>query len=62
MQEPPLTVAEVLQVQSPTKCLVKVPIDDKQVVPITSKIDIDKLRPGTRVAMKDNGEIVMILP
>lgn len=63
LQEPALTLAEVIQPLSKTTCYIKSPPDDKQVVPISSKIGPEDLKPGLRVALKaSTNEITLILP
>ena len=55
-------MAEVIKVVSNTRCLVKEPPDDRSIVPIGPKINVNDLKPGVRVGLKNSSEIVMVLP
>lgn len=62
LAEPALSLAEVIKVVSNTRCLVKEPPDDRSIVPISPKINVNDLKPGVRVGLKNSSEIVMVLP
>ncbi|KAH0571964.1 26S protease regulatory subunit 8 [Spironucleus salmonicida] len=63
IQESPMELAEVIKLQSNTRCLVKQPPDDRMVVAISSKVNTLQLLPRTRVALKQSTkEITLILP
>jgi len=63
LQEPGSYVAEVAKVMSKDKVLVKMLPDGKYVVKVDDKIKMDKLKTGTRVALRNDSYVLhKILP
>ncbi|CAL5053594.1 unnamed protein product [Urochloa decumbens] len=63
LQEPASHVGEVVKVMSKSKVLVKVQPEGKYVVDVDKSIDITKLTPSTRVALKSGSYLLhVILP
>lgn len=63
LQEPGSYVAEVVKVMGKSKVLVKVNPEGKYVVDIDKDIDISKLTPGVRVALRnDSYQLHLLLP
>jgi len=63
LQESGSYIGEVVKVMGKTKVLVKVSSDGKYVVKVTKGIDMNKLTPNTRVALRsDSYELHKILP
>ena len=61
--EPASSVAEVVHVLGKDKCLIKISAQGKQVVGIHKDVDISKLTPNTRVALRaDSQELHYVLP
>lgn len=63
LQEPGSYIAEVIQIMSENKVLVKVQPDGKYIVNIANNINIKDLKPSTRVALRnDSYTLHRILP
>jgi 26S proteasome regulatory subunit T6 len=63
LQEPGSYVGEVVKVMAKTKVLVKVHPEGKYVVDIGKDVDVTKLNPGARVALKnDSYALHTVLP
>jgi 26S proteasome regulatory subunit T6 len=63
LHEPGSNIGEVVKLMGKKKALVKVGPEGKYVVDINPKIDIAKLTPNVRVALKsDSYELHLILP
>ncbi|OAE18569.1 hypothetical protein AXG93_1923s1250 [Marchantia polymorpha subsp. ruderalis] len=63
LQEPGSYVGEVVKVMGKTKVLVKVHPEGKYVVDIDKNIDINKITPSTRVALRNDSYVLhLILP
>ncbi|KAL6877547.1 hypothetical protein ACP4OV_012762 [Aristida adscensionis] len=63
LQEPPSYVGEVAKVMGRSKALVKVHPEGKYVVDLDDSIDVTKLTPSTRVALRSDGHTLhQILP
>ncbi len=63
LQEPPANVGEVVRVMGKHKALVKLQPDGKFSVDIDKSIDLQQLKPGTRVALKsDSYRLFRVLP
>jgi 26S proteasome regulatory subunit T6 len=63
LQEPGSYVGEVVKVMGKTKVLVKVHPEGKYVVDLDKSIDINKITPSTRVALRNDSYVLhLILP
>ena len=57
LQEPGSYIGEVVKVMGKTKVLVKAHPDGKYVVDFDRSIDLAKLTPGVRVALKNDSQV-----
>ncbi|KAJ2893625.1 26S proteasome regulatory subunit 8 [Coemansia aciculifera] len=63
LQEPGLTIGEVIKVIGKKKALVKIQPEGKYVVDVEDHIDVTKLTPSTRIALQpDSYKLCKILP